>query len=160
MIILIYLPLVIIATFAFINAQLSFILLSPDHFGIESTMIGSAVSKVIFTAYVVSTLLTPIAGYIYDLCGRKGPILFCIFGNIGLLFAIPYTAPNFGLLVLVRAMIAFFFTILETNPLVMDYIKNDSIGTAVALGTIGMLIGEAFSMAVLLGCTVSMTLED
>ena len=114
----------------------------------------------IFTAYIVSCFLTPIAGYIFDLCGRRGPILFSIFGNIGLLFSIPYTAPSFGLLIAVRAVISFFFTILETSPLVMDYIKSDSLGTAIALGTIGMLVGEAFGMAVLLGCTVSMNLED
>ena len=38
--ILMYLPAVAIATFAFVNAQLSFVLLSPDHFGIDPSVIG------------------------------------------------------------------------------------------------------------------------
>ena len=123
-------------------------------------MIGSAVSKVIFTAYIATMFLTPIAGYTYDVCGRRGPILVCMLGSIFLLFILPYTAPNFFLLIIARTLISMFFTTLETNPLVMDYIKSDSRGTALAYGTVRMLVGEAFGMIVLLGFSVSMSLED
>ena len=80
--------------------------------------------------------------------------------NIVLLFIMPYTAPSIWLLIATRTMISLFNTILETSPLVVDYIKKDSRGTAVALGTIGALTGEAFGMAVLLGFTIGMTIED
>ena len=85
--------------------------------------------------------------------------MFSIFANIGLLFLIPYTAPSMNLLITARTGISFFNTILESSPLVADYIKNDSRGTAVAMITIGMLIGEAFGMAFLIGVTMSMDLD-
>ena len=80
--------------------------------------------------------------------------------NIVLLFIMPYTAPYIWLLIATRTLISLFNTVLETSPLVVDYVKKDSRGTAVALGTIGMLTGEGFGMAVLLGLTIGMRIED
>ena len=157
---LVYSPAVVIAGFAFINAQLSFILLSPDHFDIPQSKIGHATSKVLFTAYTISLLATPFAGYIYDIIGRRKTILFSMLANVVLLFIMPYTAPHIWLLVATRTMISLFNTIMETSPLVVDYIKKESRGTAVALGTIGMLVGEGFGMAVLLGLTIGMRVEE
>merc|ERR1719189_2732834 len=79
--------------------------------------------------------------------------------NIALLFIMPFTAPKIWLLVATRTMISLFNTVLETNPLVVDYVKKDSRGTAIALGTIGVLVGEGFGMAVLLGSTIGMRIE-
>ena len=92
--------------------------------------------------------------------GRTGPIVICLFGNILLLIALPYTAPRMWLLIAARTMISLNFMVLETSPLVVDYVKSESRGAAVALGTIGMLVGEGFGMAVLLGFSIGMQIEE
>ena len=139
---------------------MTFLLLSPDHFAVSPDRIGHVNSKVLFAAYAIAFFFTPAAGYIFDLFGRRGPILFSIFANIALLFAMPYTAPSIALFVLARTGVSCFNTVLESSPLAADYIKSDSRGTAVALGTIGMLLGEAFGMAILLGLSINMDLND
>ena len=157
--VLFWFPMTAIAVLAFINAQISFILISDTHFNIPQSNIGRATSHVLSVAYFVSIFFTPFAGYIYDLFGRTGPILISLFSNIALLLFIPYSAPRMWLLILARTLISLNFMVLETSPLVVDYIKSESRGTAVALGTIGMLVGEGFGMAVLLGYSIGMEIE-
>ena len=92
--VLFWFPMTAIGVLAFINAQISFILISDTHFNIPQDKIGRATSHVLSVAYVTSIFFTPFAGYLYDMFGRIGPILVCLFGNIGLLFYLPYTAPS------------------------------------------------------------------
>lgn len=77
-----------------------------------------------------------------------------------LIWLLPRTAPNFAVLCLVRTLISYFNGFLVTSPLIADYIKSDSRGQASAYATIGALCGEGFSMAILLGGTINMELNQ
>ena len=47
-----------------------------------------------------------------------------------------------------------------TSPLIADYVKSDSRGQASALSIIGMFVGSAFSVVVLVGGTKNMDLDS
>ena len=57
-------------------------------------------------------------------------------------------------------VITLFNGFLVSSPLIADYVKNESRGSAAALASLGTLIGAAFGMIVLLGGTINMTLEN
>ena len=46
-------------------------------------------------------------------------------------------------------MLGLFITQLVTSPLVMDYVKQDSRGKAIALSALGFFFGEVFAIGVL-----------
>ena len=91
-----------------------------------------------------------------ELFGRRGPLLVALLTSILLTFWLPNTAPNFLLLTFVRTIIGVCNTLLGGSPLIADYIKNETRGSAVALQTMGMLFGEVFSMIVLVHLTAGM----
>ena len=57
-------------------------------------------------------------------------------------------------------MASFFNGFLVTSPLIADYIKSDSRGSASALASAGMLAGALFSFVVLIGGTKEMDLDS
>ena len=76
-----------------------------------------------------------------------------------MLAAIPYTAPNFILLVAVRSALGAMEGYAAINPLIPDYIKSESRGVAIAARSTAFLIGEIFNILVLFGDTVRMDLK-
>ena len=112
---------------------MTFLLQSEKHFGIDHANIGVANSKVLFSAYITSMLCTPITGYFFDLFGRRGPLLIALMISILFTFWMPNTAPNLYLLTFVRTIVGVCNTLLAGSPLIADYIKNESRGSAVAL---------------------------
>ena len=106
-----------------------------------------------FIATATSLIAVPIAGYLYDLIGRK-VLLLGYFAVIALLlYQIPRTAPSIVYLVVTRSLLQLFLASVISNPLLIDYVKRESRGRAIALLTLGGMIGEAIGMAVLFGCT-------
>ena len=61
---------------------------------------------------------------------------------------------------MVRAFLSYFNGFLVTSPLIADYIKSESRGQASAYATIGNLIGQVFSLVVLVGGTMKMELNE
>ena len=47
-----------------------------------------------------------------------------------------------------------------TSPLVADYVKSESRGQAAALQIMGSLSGEVFAMMVLVGFSISMSIDE
>ena len=92
-----------------------------------------------------------IAGYLYDLIGRKFLIMTYFTAIAVLLYLLPRTAPSVPYLVVIRSLLQLCYVSAVSHPLIIDYIKKESRGKAVALSTLGGLIGEVFGMAVLFG---------
>ena len=122
---------------------------SPKYFNVADDKIGRVTSRLMFVAMCASTLGLIGAGYLYDIFGRKMPIViyFCSIA-IGL-YSFPRTAPSIPLLVLVRSILQALNGICLSHPLINDYVKKESRGKAIAMAGFGVMTGEAFGMAVL-----------
>ena len=123
-----YVPFIDSATAAFYNAQMTFLLESPDHFAIPRDKIGRANSIILFAVYFSSLVLMPYNGYIYEIFGRKGPLTLCPFAIALFIWMLPQTSPSFAWLCFVRSATSYFNGFLVTSPLIADYIKSDSRG--------------------------------
>ena len=146
---LFYIPFLGTAIGGFVNTQMTFLLQSPEYFKVDQANIGTANSKLLFSTFVACMLFTPVCGYIFDLFGRRIPLLLALLSAILLTFLMPHSAPNFTNLLVVRTGVGLSINMLTCSPLVVDYIKKQSRGTAVSLQTMGMLLGEAFAMIAL-----------
>ena len=105
-------------------------------------------------------IVQPFYGYAFELFGRLGPLTLGSVLCACLIWIIPQTSPNFIFLIVIRVLITLFNGFLVSSPLIADYVKNESRGSAAALASLGTLIGAAFGMIVLLGGTIDMTLEN
>ena len=108
---------------------------------------------------LVACATLPFSGYIYDLLGRRCVIIISSFGAWLAFILIPYSAPNYYLLVLLKTMNLVFSQVSFANPLILDYILSRSQGIANALVWAGFLFGELFNMVVLFGFSVDMDID-
>ena len=104
-----------------------------------------------------SMVTTFFVSYAYELIGRKWTIFVSFFLTAIVFFLIPYTAPNYTLLIVARCAIGVTMSAPLSNPLIPDYIKRSSRGKAVALNGIGFVFGEVMSMGVLFNLTKTMS---
>ena len=102
----------------------------------------------------------PFIGYMYELAGRRVVLTTCLFGSVALFTVIPYTAPNYPLLVFVKALTYVLGSIIDAHPLIPDYVKSESRGRAVAIQLIGTVTGEVFAMTVFIGLSINMGLDQ
>ena len=135
----------------FANVQIVYLLRDDDYFLVGDEQLGRVMSTYLMATLTASAISTIFAGYIYDLCGRRGPIF-----TAGILLALlivvcPFTSPSVLLLIVVRTLSAIPTMMLATHPLIMDYVKKDSRAKASALQAFGALSGEAFAMVALFG---------
>ena len=97
-------------------------------------------------------------GYAYDIFGRFYMLGLCL-GSIALQLAVlPYSAPHFWLLCTFRACLSIFWRAVTVNPLIADYIKNESRGSGISLGAYGYVFGKLI-MILMFELTRKMTLE-
>ena len=93
-------------------------------------------------AYLVSTIVTPFLGYVYDLIGRVWfiiPACFCLTFFLGV---VPLTAPLFWALCATRAIMSILINVVHVSPLLVDYVKSESRGLAMSLAAMGLVVGE------------------
>ena len=109
-----YLHFVNIASSAFVNSQMIFLLKSEDHFGISQHEIGRATSRLVFILFIFNITFSPMFGYIFDLFGRRVPILLSMFLKIMVVFLLPHTAPNFLLLVVGKVLVGLMSLVIDT----------------------------------------------
>ena len=146
---LFYITFVLISANAYVNVQSVYLLRSPDYFNVEHEVIGRVTSKLMFVSTLLALISVAIAGYLYDIFGRKPLIVIYFIAVAGGLFWLPRTAPNVPALVTVRAAIQMFLATILSHPLMVDYVKQESRGRAIAIGSLGVISGELFGMAVL-----------
>ena len=114
-------------------------------------------SSLIFWSIPGSIIATLLAGYVFDILGRRWT-LFSTFGLASIfLFCVPYTAPDvYPWLLLVRVAIGMCVAAPLANPLVAVYVHKDSLGKAASFISIGYILGEVISMGALFTVTEKM----
>lgn len=78
---------------------------------------------------------------------------------VGTLYFFPYTSPSIAWLNFVYTVGFMFRALKDANPLLIDYIKSDSRGKASGIRIFGVIIGEIFCQAVLIGLTAKKTFK-
>ena len=135
----------------FANAQMVYLLRDEDYFEViyedQEKISASIYLGAIATAFVYA----PFAGWFYDLYGRNFLMFSSTVIAAYLVAILPLTAPSVITLGIVRCAIEIFLTQLICNPLIADYIKQDSRGRASAIQSFGALLGQLFSVVCLVG---------
>ena len=117
----------------YINVQTIYLLRDPDYFNMETAVQGRVCSNVLFVAILAGICMMPIAGYSYDMFGRKLIIFAAISIASLLLIFTPYSSPSILALTLLRVFIACCLATIACHPLIMDMIKKESRGKAAAI---------------------------
>ena len=151
-------PLVSVFAGAYVNAMMPYLLQDENYFNIPFENVGSVAGQVLFWGYLISTLVTPTIGYIYDILGRFWFIIPSCFILALQLSLIPYAAPHFWLLCVFRSVMSVLINTIHVNPLIMDYVKSESRGLMMSFATLGLVLGE-LGMVALFSMTRKMTME-
>jgi MFS family permease len=131
-----------------------------EGFAIPNSQVGVVPSELTMWSIPFSMVTTIFVGYSYEILGRKLTIFWSYFLT-GLIFiAIPYTAPNYTYMVILRCAVGVTMSAPMAHPLIPDYVMKKSRGKAVALTGVGLVVGEVFSMGVLFKYTMSMSYKD
>ena len=109
---------------------------------------GTYSGKILFWAYLVSTLVTPGMGYIYDILGRYKVLIASSFILSFVLGIIPYSSPYFWLLCAERAIISTLINVMAVSPLIIDYIKSESRGMVMSFASLGFVFGELLMVGI------------
>jgi MFS family permease len=80
-------------TLTFFNAQVMFLLVDPNMFAVSTDKIGYVAGLLVSVAAPFSIIAALVAGYVYEICGRKKTILVCLLIASGTLFVTPWTSP-------------------------------------------------------------------
>ena len=108
--------------------------------------------SVLFWSYLLSTIVTPLMGYIYDIVGRFWfmiPACYILALQLGFM---PYSAPHFWLLCLFRSVMSCLCNVISVNPLIIDYVKSESRGLVMSFATLGLILGE-LTMVIMFSAT-------
>ena len=139
---LLVIPALTISMGGYINANMPYLLQDPYYFNVSFGQVGTYTGTILFVSSFTSTILTPFMGYAYDIVGRKGIIITCIF-ILAVVFAfLPFSAPFIWLLIIFRTVIGFLIRFTLSNPLVLDYIRSESRGLGMGLITYGFVFGK------------------
>jgi len=129
-------------------------------FHLPSEELGQLTSELTEWSIPFSMATTFFASYMFEILGRKMTIGLSFLATSLVFFVIPYSAPNYNLLLACRCAIGVTMAAPVSHPLIADYVKRSSRGKAVALNGIGNVVGEVFAMGVLLNMTKSMSYYD
>ena len=78
----------------YVNAQTIFLLRDPEFFDVEESKIGRTSSTLVLLGFPGAMVGTFMAGYLFDILGRRLTLFLSFFLSSCCLLAIPYTAPN------------------------------------------------------------------
>lgn len=103
--------------------QIVYLLRDESFFGISDGALGRVSSGILFVALCAAVLWTTVCGQIFDLFGRRIPLLIAgVTGSI-MVFVMPFSSPSLIELGLVRAVIQMSMATLAVHPLICDYVK-------------------------------------
>lgn len=88
---------------SFTNTQMIFILRDEEYFAVSKENIGSISNDVMFYMILVTTFLSLVFGYIFDIIGRRKTIFFSLLSAAIFMTMVPFMAPCiYPSLILVR----------------------------------------------------------
>lgn len=102
-------------------------------------------------------VFTGVTSYVYELIGRRWTIFLSFVSSAAVMIAFPYSSPNMDYLLALRCLLGVTMCAPMAHPLIPDYIKRNSRGKAIAVNGVGFVLGEVFSIGVLLNMTKSMS---
>lgn len=129
-------------------------------FKIPNEEIGQLTSDLTMYSIPFSMVTTFFISYMFEIWGRRFTIVFSYLLTSIVYFFLPYSAPDYGMLMIMRCLIAIFMSAPISHPLVADYVKRKSRGKAIALAGVGIVLGEVFSMGILFNMTKTMSYYD
>jgi MFS family permease len=119
---------------AYVNADLVFLLRNKSYFGIDTDKeVGVIQSKIVLASLIAAAILSFFMGQAYDIFGRIRLISINFLILAILVAIIPYTSPSIFWLGVTRVGLGISSHFLITNPLIPDYVKEQSRGRAVVL---------------------------
>ena len=134
-----------------------YLMQDPEFFNVPYEEVGTQIGTAAFTVALISTFAAPFLGQAYDEIGRRKVILFCVFVLLMLLMCVPLSVPRMWLLILTWALMSIMWRTLFINPLICDYVKSESRGTANTLFRYGFMLAE-FMMITIFELTRNLTL--
>lgn len=105
-------------------------------------------------------IAVPFMGSLYDFLGRWWFIIpSCFFLALSLAF-MPLSSPHFWLLCISRMIMSILMSVINVNPLIIDYVKSESRGLVISFASLGIMLGELL-MVTLFSLTrqMSMTMQ-
>lgn len=134
-----------------------FMLSANDMFNIQESDAGKLNSQLTIYALPFSMITTFFVSYVFDLFGRRYTLFFSYVLTALIFLGTPYTSPNYWMLAIARCLVGVTMSAPTSHPLINDYVRRSSRGRAVALNGVGVVIGELFTMGILLNLTKSMS---
>jgi MFS family permease len=141
------------ATGGFLAAQTVYFLQDRIFFkssDASDTDMGKINSEILIAYNICQIFQSFLMGSLYEILGRRFTLLMFSFLVPFILALIPYTAPNVYLLAIMKVLCGFGFAAMKSNPLVADYIKNESRGSASAIKAMGLIFGQMGALLILL----------
>ena len=136
-----------------------FILPDKDYFNIPKEEMGMATNNLLFYTIPIGMLTTIFLGQVFDVFGRRKTLLCSNLLAAIMMFLVPYTAPSYWRLVIVRAGIQVSVQGANCMPLVTDYVKKSSRGKATAFLAYGLVLGYLITFGILMNITKFMNRE-
>ena len=102
-------------------------------------------------------ITTFFVSYVFDLFGRRYTLFLSYVLTAFIFLGTPCTSPNYWMLAIARCLVGVTMAAPTSHPLINDYVRKNSRGKAVALNGCGVVIGELFTMGILLNYTKEMT---
>lgn len=122
----------------------------PNYFNIQKTELSTLSSELNFYCVPAQMAIVLIAGYGYDIFGRRVTIFTCLVVASVAAFFMPYTSPTvYPWLFLCKLLCTMAIQPCFSQPLVNDYVTGDTRGGGVALCLMGVELGHLFSSKIL-----------
>lgn len=103
---------------------------------------------------------TILMGYVFNMYGRRIPLLFsCLVASFCIILA-PYTAPSYGWLLFLLIIMSFCIVTLIQAPLINDYVEESSRGKACSVRSFGNNLGYVFVFGFLFQVVKSYEIKD
>ena len=132
--------------------------LREDHsYDVPDNMIGRVSNDLLFYSFQVQAVFSMMAGYFFDLFGRRITVFLAVMSAAALAATLPLTTPDVWKLTIVRACLGVAFGTLMSHPFTNDYVKKKNRGQAVAIMSTGVVFGELLTFGFMLKITNSMT---
>ena len=91
---------------AYMNAQMAYMLEDKNMFRIASSEIGQLTSDLTMYSIPFSMVTTFFVSYMFEIWGRRMTLVMSYILTAGIFFLIPYSAPDYNMLLAMRCGIA------------------------------------------------------